>query len=599
MSCMLQRIFSPVWLLAGWCLFVSPLLAQTKAEGVIALRIAQSERQTMAKAGTASISGQVAVSGNPAAGIVIGLFKSDGLRISDKTPVQSVMTEANGHYTITGIAAGQYRVKLLSFGYLSAGNDVDHAAEGRLLSLKESEQVEKFDFKLIKGGMIAGKVEDAVGKLLINVPVWVLRLDAEGNELEVRLNGSPSTTEMTNTRGQFGFYGLPAGRYLVATNVSGKADFNARYARKPAFYPSTTDKAQAKIIEIALGSEFNDVNIRLPYDRPKGYSVVARVVDAQTGKPVSGIHLAYGPTSEREYGAMMGMIEELKTNERGEVRFEDIQPGLYCALLFTMLPDNLKFDYFSDDHLFEVGESDVELEVRARKGATISGTVVVEGVTDPTVLAKLSELQPWIAGRRKGWKNSVSVYPRARQVNSDGTFRVSGVAPGELNFSLIQGTSKGFSLARVEWNGVWQKTPMEVVPGQEVTGVRLVLLYGTALVRGQVKIINGALPAGAQPSVWARRAGSFQPEGLENYAKPDERGNFTYYGLAAGEYEITLNVQLPYVPTVSANGEKAKAPPFLVPVKQKMLVPPSGEAAVTLTLDMSATGNQPKERSNQ
>jgi hypothetical protein len=44
-------------------------------------------------------------------------------------------------------------------------------------------------------------------------------------------------------------------------------------------------------------------------------------------------------------------------------------------------------EYYSDEVVFDVTDQDVSgLEIRARRGASLSGVVVIEGARDPSVL---------------------------------------------------------------------------------------------------------------------------------------------------------------------------------------------------------------------
>ena len=68
-----------------------------------------------------------------------------------------------------------------------------------------------------------------------------------------------------------------------------------------------------------------------------------------------------------------------------------------------------------------------------------------------------------------------------------------GVRPGKFSFHLSGfPPPQGFTLARVEQDGV-QQQEIEVTPGAQVTGVRVVIQYGNGSIRGLGAIgVSGA-----------------------------------------------------------------------------------------------------------
>jgi len=93
-------------------------------------------------------------------------------------------------------------------------------------------------------------------------------------------------------------------------------------------------------------------------------------------------------------------------------------------------------------------------------------------------------------------------------------------------------------------DGVVQPRGLELNSGEpQVTGVKIFLRYGTGSVRGEVKIENGPLPAGARLMVWLKKPGetesSFRPY------NPDLRGRFLIEGVSAGDYELRVQANVP------------------------------------------------------
>ena len=125
------------------------------------------------------------------------------------------------------------------------------------------------------------------------------------------------------------------------------------------------------------------------------------------------------------------------------------------------------------------------------------------------MLAKLSELQlrafMMAVGRRHGFIFRVIANRSGRKLSS-GWF---GGWKSEFQYRSPNRPlpPKGFSIARMERDGVVATRGIEVKDGEQVTGVRVVLSYGSATLRGVVVLDNGPLPAGTRVSIQTRKTG--------------------------------------------------------------------------------------------
>jgi hypothetical protein len=88
---------------------------------------------------------------------------------------------------------------------------------------------------------------------------------------------------------------------------------------------------------------------------------------------------------------------------------------------------------------------------------------------------------------------------------------------------------------------------LQVKQGEQVTGVRVFVAYGTATIRGVVAVENGSLPQNSRIFVRLARPGD-QVSNLRP-AIVDERRHFLMEGLPAGNYELSIMVNLPGAPS--------------------------------------------------
>lgn len=526
-----------------------------------------------------SITGRVVTSeGRPAAGLALALMPADF--VPDRRAVARGETDSDGRFRLANVPAGRYRLQLLAPTHAApevSGNSPFSA--GRLITVGAGEAIEDINLTVARGGVITGRITSADGRPIIGAQVRVIRPDKRGPEAAAV---NPFEFD-TDDRGVYRVYGLPAGRYLVAVGEdrdSGMVTVGAaggRYART--YHPAATDAAQARQIEVTAGGEATGVDITLA-EGPKSFQATGRIVDAETNQPVADV--GFGHTAivgdGREFGGFAA--DGSKTNQNGEFTIRNLVPGRYAAFVFQFggPPSNS----YGDPVRFEVADGDVSgLVIKLRRGGSVSGSAVVEGTSDRGVLAKLSTLTVYPNVTPIGGKTDELSMPSfgENKINPDGTFRVTGLRPGRLTFNVWAFPQpKGFTLLRVERGGVEvPREGIEIGAGEQISGIRLVIGYGTGVVRGQVSVTGGALPEGARLNVSAQRVGA--ATGGFGGAEIDSRGRFSLEGLMPGEYELTVRA--------SVRGAPGAPPPRFPSVKQTVSVLDSGEVSVSFVYDLS------------
>ena len=143
----------------------------------------------------------------------------------------------------------------------------------------------------------------------------------------------------------------------------------------------------------------------------------------------------------------------------------------------------------------QVSGGDVtELAVELSEGGRVSGTVNVEGGKP---LPQLVQVVMMRAAARSIKDLEGEEPPRASA--QDGTFTVEGVPPGKFFLRLYawNGQKKGGPyLKAVTWNGRdLMSEPLEVVEGEEVSGVRVVYSSDAAMLRARAVYAADKKPA--------------------------------------------------------------------------------------------------------
>jgi hypothetical protein len=551
------------------------------ALGILVLPFAFHSVQSQAaetKTGTATVSGRVTLKSEPARGVMVVLV-TQGRSVSDAPRARA---DESGRFNFTGVQAGRYSVTAAVPGYVSP-DDTNFGMRGKTINVADGEKVENLDIEIKRGGVIAGRITDSQGRPLIEERVNLSKFDAN-NRPQSYFNYSVNfEMYQTDDRGYYRVYGLPEGRYLVSVgyaNSPGSATITSKsefYQR--VFYPNAASESEAKVLKVSEGSVAEDIDITVT-DPKLTYDVYGRVIDAGSGQPVAGVEVVIGGvTREGKYaGGYAG--SGARSGPNGEFRIFGVASGK-CAI-FARPDDSSGGGYISDPVIVDIGEEPLTgVEVRVRQGASISGIVVIEGTNDPKVSAKLSQIRLGAVVRSTNSGPQALSHGGSASVNADGGFRLSGLQLGKADISIDSSRSDGFVLSRIERNGAPAPYGIDIEAGEQVTGVRVVLHYGALAIRGEVKIVGGALPTGYKLFASPRRLD--QPAQRLSGPEIDARGQFVIENLLPGEYEIRV------VPFFYPDGQplSPEIRRLISSVKERVVLSGPNQQPITLVIDLS------------
>ena len=534
----------------------------------ISLRAQTTPKQT-SKIPRGSISGRVTIKEKGAAGVVVTVRRRDFMTAFEQLP--RAMTDQDGVYRIANVAAGSYAVIPTATAFVPAdGKD----PRSKPVLLGDDENIENINFALVRGGVITGKVTDADGRPVIQQQVYIYKSDAfdqsQGPQAQqvFAMNGG-----QTDDRGIYRVFGLLPGRYKVAAGRSEDAftpSFGpGRSTYRQVFHPDATEHAKAIVIEVGEGTEATNVDITLGRALHM-FAISGRAIDGERGMPVPDIRLGV----QRNMGQRFEYTNtSATTNAQGDFVIEGLIAGKYTIYLFPSQSNGMRVDTVT----FDVIDQDVSgITVKLIKGASLSGVVTLE-TEDKSVLAKFPQLElrafvsdPTVGGGGMGSFATSQIAP-------DGSFQLTGLPGGTANLTLgsrnMPFPPKGFMISRIERDGVAAQRGIEIKEGEQLTGLRVVLAYGNATLRGVVKFENGTLPDGARAYVRLTKAG----ETFSNFrpTQADSRGIFLFEGIPPGVYVVHAFV-----------ATSAPMPPRSA--RREVNIQEGAPTDVTLTIDMSA-----------
>ncbi len=597
---------------------------------------AQTQTQSSLPA-TASVTGQIKIGETPARGVSVALMTADRRTTPDaQASAQTrATTDADGRYKFANIAAGNFRVTVLSPGYIVFGNS-ELVRNGQQVTLKDGEAVERIDFTMTRGGVITGKVTSNTNRPIIGEPITIAAVDDSGQQ--VQFNAPEGVGFRTDDRGNYRAYGLPPGKYLVSAgrgdNRGGPPGLTANRTYQRTFHPEATEESTATPITVEAGKEVTEVDIRMA--SVETFAAAGRVVEAETGKPIAGVLIAHNtvrsgggrggqaqmPQMPQTPGGTDGM-----SGTEGEFRIEGLARGKYSVYVAQDAQNPLTSEYYSEPATFEIATTDaIGLEIKLQRGASINGLVVLDGATDPNLLANV---RINAAVRSSGGGGGGGRGGNPTSVAPNGMFRVAGLAPGRVSLNVSeannQGPFSGLQILRIEKDSAELQSGLEVTAGEQVAGVRIFVAYGTSSIRGVVRVEGGTLTQGMRLMVTARRTdgagGSGGRGGGMMPAQVDGQGQFQIERLVPGTYEVSAQAmggggfggggigigigggRGGQQPGQQQPGQQQPAQQMrAVPAMQTVIVGNNATQSVTLTLNLAAQptvnsqGNQPGNR---
>jgi len=262
-------------------------------------------------------------------------------------------------------------------------------------------------------------------------------------------------------------------------------------------------------------------------------------------------------------GAARGIV----TDAQGKFKITEVRPGDYELSVYSSADSDLRQ---GEPVAFKLVDADVnDLVLKLIRSALISGTVVVEGSRKPVPDVKARLIVMAYA------KDGGSSWSSGTQVKPDGTFAISAAMAGTVTLRVGDSDGhNGFTLTRIERDGLVQPNAIQLGATEHLTGLRLFVTYTSGSISGQVKISSGVLPPGARIVLQLARAEepNFGFGGIE----ADARGHFLFEGVAAGSYELMTMV---YAPSFRFGGV----------TRQTVTVTDGAVTDVTVNVDLTAS----------
>ena len=415
-----------------------------------------------------------------------------------------VTSDAEGNFQFTNLTQRSYSISVQSTrGYVRETVSVPN--QPQLYRVGDNVTI-----RMVKGGVITGRVTDANGNPVIGVFVSAIRTrDAEGMKVDVSFGGR---LRLTDDRGVYRIYGLRPGTYLVVAN-SGRLvmSVSAYGDQSPTYYPSSTQDTAVPITLVA-GAEMTGIDIQ--HRRDPGYVVSGKILGGNTRSgtmiPISTVTIYSVQT-----GAPAGLTYSQQLNSESGFAMFGIADGEY-EIVASNGGTNEDNYFRSEPRRITVRGADVTgLELRLTPMAVIAGNVVLEPkpVCTPSRKTDFEEIAVTTKLDEKPKAESLSpvpIYLPTIAANEKGEFRLVNLRPGRHrlearlpneNLFIKSITAKSADAAPATSTTANSK-PVAATdlarsgallkPGERLTGVTVAIADGAASLRGKAVAAQNA-----------------------------------------------------------------------------------------------------------
>jgi protocatechuate 3,4-dioxygenase beta subunit len=483
----------------------------------------------------------------------------------------SAVTDDQGRYAIAGLPAGNYNITASKAGFVDAIYGQRRPLQpGAPFTLADAQAATNVDLRLIRGGVITGRVADEDGEPLARALVTVQRYQYVRGERQLTAAGG----DQTDDRGQFRVFGLPPGDYYVSASTSGLGELLGRGMQQlaagalgalggrggrglgalggfdqpettgyaPTYYPGVVSPTEAAKITLGPGQEAIGIDFQVqlvPLATVSG--IVAGAAEMATVTLVT-------QDGRGAAGPLGGQTFVGRAMADGGFVIANVPPGRYTAIARS---GGRSGDPRTAMQTVVVNGQNIEgLTLMLLPGVTLSGNITVEssGTAAPSDYSvfrvDVPEADPLPGGGgggRGGGRGGP--FGGSDRVEKNGSFTITGLQPGRHLVRVTGGgTQNGgqWTLKSVLVGGTdVADLPFEIKPGQNVDNVTVVLTDRGTDLSGTVRDAQNAGSAAitviafsTDPQYWRAQSRRIST------SRTGATGAYHIRGLPAGDYYV-------------------------------------------------------------
>jgi hypothetical protein len=481
---------------------------------------------------------------------------------------RGVLTDDSGTFDFAELPAGRYTLTASKSGFIGLSYGQRRPLQaGTPLQLTDGQQLRGIEFRLPRGGVLAGHVFDEDGDAMPGAMVRVMRYQYQQGERRL----VPAGTSQTDDKGAYRVWGLNPGDYYVsavtridipfggggrgapgrggpgtpaiagiasavggllggnvAALIGGPGDDQDRLSYAPTYFPGVASINEARSVTVGVSQEVLDIDFSLQLVRT---SRISGRVNNPDGTRPSGGNVNLTPEGAAGGRGNLGTAFGSRIDWDGSFTISNVPPGRYTLRARS---NDSEVPLSASQPLAVSGGDLPNVSVMLAAGGSVTGTILFE----PTQASVPGDLTQIRVAAPSTELSDLGPNPNAR-VDKAGAFTLDGVPAGP---HLIRpnggGALRGWTLKSVVLDGRdITDTPMEVKSGQRISNVTLTFTDRLTEINGSVSDDQSVpvteftvLAFSTDASLWRAQSRQIMT------ARPDQTGTFKIRGLPAGEY---------------------------------------------------------------
>ena len=479
--------------------------------------------------------------------------------------VRPAQVDSEGKFSFDDLPPAGYVVFAVAPGYIdeamSTGdpNDWPRHLIGTQLKIK-----------MIKGGVITGKVTNAKGEPIVGVPVHAMALN----------NPSPSPTELlgaggaeSDDRGIYRIYGLRPGSYVVSAGGPGQFGFapaNGFDLDVPTYYPSAT---RDTAIPVAVRSGDETTGIDIKYSGGEGHRISGFVLgstNAAAPAANGAIAIILSPAGTQ---SVLSMAIANPMDQRRAFGFNAVADGEYDLFATFQTGQQTDASLVATKRVTVRGSDLTGVELTLAQLASITGAFMLDQIKpeDKCDQRDSQLIETVFAARRDEPRKSGSQIMTTMlaglggTVNAKGEFIARNLDAGRYRFEIKLPTEAWYvrainlppavaatnqqpappsAASKPNQSYPWQGT-VAIKSGQHVSGISIMVGQDAASLRGRVTVTPEGTPFPADLHVHLVPADREQANEVLRYSETTimSDGSFAFSNIAPGRYFIVSRVE--------------------------------------------------------
>jgi protocatechuate 3,4-dioxygenase beta subunit len=494
--------------------------------GLIAtLTVCVSAQDAQPAQATSTISGTVvdALTNQPlkAANVWVRSFQPGqvGRRISSAT------TDAEGHFTLEGLAPGRYFVSASREDYVGQRGG-GNASGGKSLTVAPDQHINDVVIQLTPGATINGHVKNADGKPLAGASVEVMRYFTEAGRKQLH---GVRPAALSNLTGEYRITGLAPGRYYLRASASAteSAKSSSKQVYASAYYPGSSELARAMELAVLPGADLSGIDLTLA--TVATVEISGRVLIAGAPIPAANADVTLVDPDGGSFST-----RNCTTDGKGNFELHNVLPGNY-ELLAQIEPQTKKSKTLFGSRAINVGKVNVrKVEIVIGPGTDISGRIHLDDKADDKTKIDLSRVSVDLEPEGSSAVTALMPGVDSASVNSDGSFLFTDIPEGTywLNFSALPA---GYYMKATGGLDVLESA-VTVARGQSLPTLDFALSSNVAGLEGDVSNRDG--PAAGASVVVVPGGARTARSRYYRQSRTDQSGRFSMRSLIPGDYKI-------------------------------------------------------------